>query len=137
MSADLESALAALRRGGVIAYPTEAVWGLGCDPRNEEAVLKLLALKQRDPGMGLLLIASTFEQLSPYLGPCPPAALERAQASWPGSVNSTHPSRCTRTQAEVQDSLGTELDAIMPGAIGGLERPTPIRDAISGEIVRS
>ena len=43
---DLESALAALRRGGVIAYPTEAVWGLGCDPRNEEAVLKLLALKR-------------------------------------------------------------------------------------------
>ena len=53
-------AAALLRRGGVIAYPTEAVWGLGCDPRNEAAVLRLLQIKQRDIGKGLILIAAHF-----------------------------------------------------------------------------
>ena len=43
----LAEAVAALRRGGVIAYPTEAVWGLGCDPFDEAAVQRLIALKQR------------------------------------------------------------------------------------------
>ena len=57
--------------GGVIAYPTEAVWGLGCDPFNHEAVARLLALKHRPVHKGLILIAadidtvaSTFPQLS-------------------------------------------------------------------------
>ena len=54
----VEEAVAALRRGGVIAYPTEAVWGLGCDPRDEAATLRLLALKQREVGKGLILIAA-------------------------------------------------------------------------------
>ena len=45
----LAEAITALHTGGVIAYPTEGVWGLGCDPRNEAAVLRLLAIKQRAP----------------------------------------------------------------------------------------
>ena len=49
---DIASILAALRNGGVIAYPTEGVWGLGCDPRNQAATLRLLALKQRDVAKG-------------------------------------------------------------------------------------
>ena len=43
----IEHAVSALRRGGVVAYPTEAVWGLGCDPLDEAAVMRLLAIKQR------------------------------------------------------------------------------------------
>ena len=46
-----------LRRSGVVAYPTEAVWGLGCDPFDEAAVMRLLALKQRPVDKGLILIA--------------------------------------------------------------------------------
>lgn len=53
--------------GDVIAYPTEAVYGLGCDPLNEQAVLRLLALKQRPVEKGLILIASDFMQLEPFL----------------------------------------------------------------------
>ena len=56
-----------LEKGGLIAYPTEAVYGLGCDPINEEAVIKLLNLKQRPIEKGLILIAANFEQLSPFL----------------------------------------------------------------------
>jgi len=58
-----------LQQGGVIAYPTEAVFGLGCDPLNETAVMRLLAIKQRSIDKGLILIASDFAQVAPFLLP--------------------------------------------------------------------
>ena len=63
-------ALAAhLKYGGLIAYPTEYCYGLGCDPRNRRAVLRLLQLKGRPQNKGLILIAGKFAQLAPYLQP--------------------------------------------------------------------
>ena len=56
-------------RGGVIAYPTESVFGLGCDPLHELAVSKILQLKQRPVTKGLILIADSLEQLQPFLSP--------------------------------------------------------------------
>lgn len=58
-----------LRAGQVIAYPTEAVFGLGCDPRNRDAVGRVLAIKRRSPTKGLILIAAEFLQLAPFLKP--------------------------------------------------------------------
>ncbi len=63
----LQQASHQLERGGLIAYPTEAVYGLGCDPVNEDAVMRLLSLKQRPIEKGLILIAANFEQLSSFL----------------------------------------------------------------------
>lgn len=63
----LRLATAKIKAGNIIAYPTEAVYGLGCDPLNEIAVLKLLALKQRLVEKGLILIAADFSQLAPFL----------------------------------------------------------------------
>jgi L-threonylcarbamoyladenylate synthase len=51
-----------VRNSGVIAYPTEAVWGLGCDPWNDEAVERLLATKARPVHKGLILVAADIEQ---------------------------------------------------------------------------
>ena len=83
---DLDDAIAALRRGGVIAYPTEAVWGLGCDPFDEAAVLRLLALKQREVGKGLILVAADGTQLDGLADwqALPDARREEVLASWPG-----------------------------------------------------
>ncbi len=58
-----------LRRGGLIAYPTEFCYGLGCDPRNRRAVQRLLRIKGRPQRKGLILIAGKFAQLAPYLQP--------------------------------------------------------------------
>lgn len=58
-----------LAHGGLIAYPTESCYGLGCDPRNRDAVRRLLKLKQRAQRKGLILIASKYAQLSHYLQP--------------------------------------------------------------------
>jgi L-threonylcarbamoyladenylate synthase len=73
-----------LHAGGIIACPTEAVYGLSCDPLNADAVYTLLALKQRSVDKGLILVASDVQQLAPYLGPLTKTARERVLRSWPG-----------------------------------------------------
>lgn len=73
-----------LRGGGVIAYPTEAVWGLGCDPYNEEAVQRLLALKKRPVEKGVILVAANMLQIQPLLDLVDSESLARLNSSWPG-----------------------------------------------------
>ncbi|CDF81401.1 L-threonylcarbamoyladenylate synthase [Pseudomonas sp. QL9] len=73
-----------VRDGGVIAYPTEAVWGLGCDPWNEDAVYRLLAIKARPVEKGLILVADNIRQFDFLLADLPQAWQERLAASWPG-----------------------------------------------------
>ena len=73
-----------VRAGGVIAYPTEAVWGLGCDPWNETAVQRLLALKDRPLHKGLILVADSIHQFDFLLGDLPGEWTERLAGSWPG-----------------------------------------------------
>ena len=66
-SISLRRATTVIQSGGVIAYPTETVWGFGCDPDNQRAVEQLLALKQRPVEKGLILVAASAEQFAPYL----------------------------------------------------------------------
>ena len=82
----LAEAITTLRTGGVIAYPTEGVWGLGCDPLDEVAVMRLLAIKQRAPDKGLILVGSQLEQLRPFLDitRLPADRLAEVLATWPG-----------------------------------------------------
>ncbi len=56
-----------IKHGGVVIYPTETVYGLGCDPLNSDAVDYLNKLKQRNPVNGLILLASTIDQLKPFI----------------------------------------------------------------------
>ena len=82
----VSEAVRCLRAGEVIAYPTEAVYGLGCDPLDAHAVLRLLALKDRPMEKGLILIASDFQQLQPFIRTPDSATLEKIQSTWPGPV---------------------------------------------------
>ncbi|MGV8961544.1 MAG: Sua5/YciO/YrdC/YwlC family protein [Stenotrophomonas sp.] len=84
---DLETVVPALLAGAVIAYPTEAVWGLGCDPANESAVMKLLALKQRPVEKGMILVAADLAQLQEWirLDELPAERREAVTGSWPGA----------------------------------------------------
>ena len=70
--------------GGLVAYPTEAVYGLGCDPWNRAAIMRLLAIKRRDPAKGLILIAALPDQLAPFVCALPPERMAEILASWPG-----------------------------------------------------
>jgi L-threonylcarbamoyladenylate synthase len=82
----LDLACHALAAGGVIAYPTEGVWGLGCEPLNAHACRRVLALKRRAAAKGFILIASEFDQVAPFVAKLTPAQLKPVRASWPGAV---------------------------------------------------
>jgi L-threonylcarbamoyladenylate synthase len=91
MTWHIREAVRILGEGGVIAYPTETVFGLGCDPFNSIAVLRLLDLKQRNIEQGLILIASDFAQLEPLLMPLSATVRTRILKTWPGPVTWTLP----------------------------------------------
>ncbi len=183
--ADLPAAGALLRSGGVLAYPTEAVFGLGCDPADQAAFARLFALKQRPPTQGVLLIGADFDQLVPYidLPAVPESVLAQVRASWPGPFTWIFPRAATvpawicgehhgialrvtahapaaalcrafggalvstsanphgqppaRTAAIVQSYFGDALDGVLDAPLGRQSRPTTIRDALSGAVVRA
>ena len=177
-------AVAALRRGGLIAYPTEAVWGLGCDPFDAAAVQRLFDAKQRPQAKGLILIAASLAQLESLvdLDALPAERRANVLASWPGPHTWTVPARAAvperirgehatlavrvtahpvaaalcegfggpivstsanlagepppRQRADLDPRVLAAIDGVVDGATGGLERPTPIRDAHSGHPLR-
>lgn len=177
----IKNAILSLKAGGVIAYPTESVFGLGCDPFNEEAVLKLIQLKHRSPHKGFIVVGASWEQLEPLTEPVAPAILAQVLASWPGPftwifpskpntlklVRGAHASIALRVSAHpivqtlcsvfgplISTSANREghpparnekmvklifektVDYIVPGKVGNQLKPTQIRDAITGEILR-
>lgn len=75
-----------IENGGLIAYPTEAVYGLGCDPMNESSVRRLCELKQRPLNKGLILIASNWAQLATYVNAIPEDNMAKVKRTWPGPV---------------------------------------------------
>ena len=179
----LKRAAALLHAGAVVAYPTEAVWGLGCNPLDGEAVSRLLAIKRRPMHKGLILIAADFQHVLPFVAPLNVALEEKVLATWPGPVTWLLPARpetpywlrgahtniavrvtahpvaaalcrrfggalvstsanragCppARSYMQVLRRCGDEVDYIVPGAVGPLARPTEIRDAVSGRVVRA
>lgn len=178
----IRSAVRALNAGGVIAYPTEGVWGLGCDPFDPFAVARLCALKRRDPGKGLILVAAAIDQFAPFLMELTAAELGLIASGWPGPNTwlvphaglipawisgdhsavalrvSAHPivaALCAefggplvstsanpsgrppaRSALQVRHYFAGGLDYVVPGALGGQRRPTPIKDLRSGRILR-
>ena len=179
----LRKGIDALHSGGVIACPTEAVWGLSCDPFNELAVAKLLNLKRREMSKGLVLVAAHESQLAHLLQGLQASARARLSLSWPGPttwlvphchrvphwVHGDHDTVAVRVSAhpvvralcegfggvlvsssanpagslpahqgfQVRRYFGAALDYIVPGALGGADRPTVIKHLLRDEILRS
>ncbi|HBG49898.1 MAG TPA: threonylcarbamoyl-AMP synthase [Cyanobacteria bacterium UBA9971] len=75
-----------LKNGGVIAFPTDTVWGIGCLPENQKAVEKIYSIKSRDAGKPLILLGKNLESLLPYIEKLPENALKIAKKYFPGAV---------------------------------------------------
>jgi len=177
-----KQAVRMLQNGGVIAYPTEAVYGLGIDPFNADAALHLLRLKNRSIDKGLILIGADYQQVRPFIAPISKTVEKRIKASWPGPVTWLLPARAdvpvwlrgnhdtialrvsahpvasalcaaaghalvstsaniggqqpAHTALQVRRLFDDSLDYIVSGSIGTRSKPSEIRDAISGKIVR-
>ncbi len=82
----LKKAARVLRDGGIVAYPTEAVYGFGCDPLDPDPVFRILDIKRRGAGQGLILIAADAAQLEPFFGRLTEAERARVEESWPDPV---------------------------------------------------
>ena len=87
----IHTACQSIRRGHIVAYPTEAVYGLGCDPLNEDAVRRLMHIKQRPATHGFILIADDFAVLNSYCGTIPEHRQQLVMASWPGPHTWVYP----------------------------------------------
>lgn len=82
----LDAAVAAVRNGRVIAYPTESVYGLGCDPSNAAALQRLIDIKGRAAHKGFIVVASQQQQLSEFLADIGLDWQKQFNAHWPGPV---------------------------------------------------
>jgi L-threonylcarbamoyladenylate synthase len=128
-----------IRAGGVIAYPTEAVFGLGCDPADPKAVFRLLAIKQRSPDKGLILVAENWTQLRPWLQVLSTEQEHRLQQSWPGPVTWLIPAAddCPRWLTGAHPTLAVRVSAhpvvrelcARWGGGGGYTSPHPSQQA--------
>jgi L-threonylcarbamoyladenylate synthase len=78
---DIKESLKTLRQGGIILYPTDTIWGLGCDPTNETAVSKIFKIKARDESKSLIILVDGLSMIERYVEDCPEVAFELAGVS--------------------------------------------------------
>lgn len=91
---DLQAALKVLRKGGIILYPTDTVWGIGCDATNSEAVRRIFALKRREDSKSMLVLLDSEEKLNRYVD-VPDAAASLTQACAEGRpLTIIYPNAC-------------------------------------------
>jgi L-threonylcarbamoyladenylate synthase len=76
MKEEIENCWAILRKGGLILYPTDTVWGIGCDATNEEAIEKVFKLKKRSDEKSLICLVSDFKMLNEYVEDVPEVAYD-------------------------------------------------------------
>jgi L-threonylcarbamoyladenylate synthase len=90
---EIRKAVHCVREGKVIAYPTESVYGFGCDPHNAEAISQILRIKNRPLEKGFILVASDWQQVQSFVLPLESQLLSQIFASWPGPVTWLFPAK--------------------------------------------
>lgn len=142
----IKQAANVLLNGGIIAYPTEAVYGLGCNPVDNSAVMRLLQLKTRPMEKGLILVAATLEQLEAYIVIPSKEIRVKISATWPGPVTWVLPAKpwvpptltgihhtlAVRVSAHpVVQALCREIDQPLVSTSANLESAPPARSALA------
>jgi L-threonylcarbamoyladenylate synthase len=107
MKEEIQKALEVLRKGGVILYPTDTVWGIGCDATDPEAVAKIYEIKRRSDSKSLVLLASDMDMISRYVKEVPEMAIQLVQVNdkpmtiiYPGAVTGPRPEGDVMPKAE-------------------------------------
>ena len=135
---DLQEALRVLKQGGIILYPTDTVWGIGCDATNAEAVRRIFRLKQRADSKAMLMLTDSEEKLSRYVD-VPEAAESLLEATSEGKpMTIIYPNACGVAQELIAEdgSIGIRItrEAFSNALCHGLGKPLVSTSAnISGE----
>lgn len=110
MKEDLEIAIDTLRKGGIIVYPTDTIWGLGCDATNPDAVEKIFAIKRRSDSKALLALVGSDGQLQRYVSDIPDVAWELIDAAInPVTIIYDHPEGVAENLKAQDGSLGIRI----------------------------
>ena len=138
-----QKAIHVCKAGGIIAYPTEAVFGLGCIPLYEQSVRRILRLKRRTVRKGLILVASEASQLEEFVDFSKIKNLKTVKSLCtdlgPIVSTSANPSNAypAKSSQRVRSYFPREIDYVIPAKITNNKNPSEIRDAKTGEILRS
>lgn len=81
MKEEIQKAVEVLRKGGIILYPTDTVWGIGCDATNQEAVAKVYEIKKREDSKSLVLLASDMDMICRYVKEIPEMAVQLVEVN--------------------------------------------------------
>jgi L-threonylcarbamoyladenylate synthase len=110
-AAEIVSAAAVLRAGELVAFPTETVYGLGADARNEQALRKIFEVKGRPADHPLILHLATTQELAQWVGEIPQSAYQLASAFWPGPLTVVLPrhARVSKVLTGGQDSIAVRV----------------------------
>ncbi len=102
-----------IRAGGLLVYPTESVYGIGCNPNNTTALKKLLNLKKRSPEKGFILVASDFSMFKDFVKPLPKDTLERIKKHWSEPVSWVVPAvdHCPKLLTGNRNTLAIRVSA--------------------------
>lgn len=103
MKEEIQKALEVLRKGGIILYPTDTVWGIGCDATDPEAVAKIYEIKRREDSKSLVLLASDMDMICRYVKEIPEMAVQLVEVNdkpmtiiYPGAVAGTQSDKASR-----------------------------------------
>jgi L-threonylcarbamoyladenylate synthase len=134
---EMNNALAVLKRGGIILYPTDTVWGIGCDATNADAITKIFELKQRSETKALICLVSDFKMLNQYVEEVPEVAYDILKyAAKPTTIVYDKPIRIAENLVSKDNTLGIRVtkDDFCQRLIRKLKRPLVSTSAnISGE----
>jgi L-threonylcarbamoyladenylate synthase len=110
MEKEIDYALAVLKRGGLLLYPTDTVWGIGCDATNANAIDAIYALKQRAESKALICLVSDFKMLNQYVENVPEVAYDILKyASKPTTIIYDDPIRVAQNLVADDNSLGIRV----------------------------
>lgn len=104
-----------LTDGNLLAYPTEAVWGIGCDPFNEQAVLKLLEIKNRPLEKGLIVLTANHLLINDFLQNLPFDKQQQILQSWQNFSNTTKQKQATTWLFSIPSNLSTNIPHFVTG----------------------
>ena len=142
----IKQAANAILSGGIIAYPTEAVYGLGCNPVDTSAVIRLLNLKHRSMEKGLILVAADITQLEPFISMPSEAIRKKICTTWPGPttwilpakpgvpaiLTGAHRTLAVRVSAHpLVQALCREIDQPLVSTSANRESMPPARSALA------
>ena len=110
MNQDIKKALEVLRSGGIILYPTDTVWGIGCDAENEEAVKRIYEIKERDPSNSMLALIDNAGRLEMYVDEIPDLAWElMEETEKPLTIIYSKPKKLAKNLLAADGSIGIRM----------------------------